>query len=241
MTEISTILKDTGHRPWELPEGRWQYYQEWNEALFFHWKIPHEILRKLVPADLELDEFEGENWISLVPFTMQKIRPRGLPALSFISDFHEINLRTYVIKDNKPGVYFLNIEAEKHLSAWISRTASGLPYEKANIQRSKGIYYSSNKNKGFSLQVEFNIEEPVLRKSALERWLTERYCLYLEQHDQLFRYEIHHQEWQLNAIKLKKLELKYQLHGIILEERKPDLIQYSSGVKVLAWAKKKIN
>ncbi|MFI5140035.1 MAG: DUF2071 domain-containing protein, partial [Sphingobacteriales bacterium] len=77
--------------------------QEWNHSLFLHWKISVELLKPLIPKDLIVDTFEGESWISLVAFTMERIRPRGMPAVSAISNFHEINLRTCVLRDKAPG------------------------------------------------------------------------------------------------------------------------------------------
>ena len=142
---IHDILAVTRHRPFNLPAGKWQYYQEWNNALFLHWKVPAATLRHLVPERLEIDTFHGESYVSLVAFTMENIRPRYLPAVKFISCFDEINLRTYVRHNGKAGVYFLNIEAGKYLSAVIARGLSGLPYEKAQISRQTNHYYSTNK------------------------------------------------------------------------------------------------
>lgn len=93
---ISDILDTTGHRPWPLPEGNWSYYQEWNNAVFLHWRVDNDAIRKMVPADLELELFDRSAWVSLVAFTMEKIRPRILPAVGLVSNFHEINIRTYV-------------------------------------------------------------------------------------------------------------------------------------------------
>src|SRR5690606_29458642 len=108
---IKDILKQTDHRSTEIPQTPYSFYQEWNRALFFHWKVDAESLLPFIPEGLEIDLFNNAAYISLVAFTMEEIRPKGFPALSFISNFNEINLRTYVIKDGKPGVYFLNIEA----------------------------------------------------------------------------------------------------------------------------------
>ena len=102
-----SLLASVSHRTWPLPDRRWSYYQEWNNALFLHWKVPAKMLEQLLPKGLTLDTFNYEAWISLVAFTMEKIRPKHLPAFSPISDFHEINLRTYILHNNKPGVYFL--------------------------------------------------------------------------------------------------------------------------------------
>src|SRR5690606_7655888 len=116
MTEIDKILSDTKHRTYDLPEGKWIYYQEWNRAVILHWEVTVEVLQKLVPQKLKIDTFDGSAYVSLVAFTMEKIRPRYLPSVSLISNFDEINIRTYIDNDNKKGVYFLNIEAGKLLS-----------------------------------------------------------------------------------------------------------------------------
>lgn len=237
MSTTKEILNQTAHRPWDLPAGKWQFYQEWNETLFIHWEISFDLLRRLVPEELVLDNFQGRYFVSLVAFSMQKIRPRNLPSLKFVSDFHEINLRTYIDLDGKKGVYFLNIEAEKQLSAFVARKLSGLPYEKAIIKRANGFYSSKNVVKNFRLETEFGISSPILQKTELDLWLTERYCLYLDREKKLFRYDIHHPEWELHNLELKKTEIRYQLDKLTLNSNTPFLSHYSKGVKVLSWKK----
>src|ERR1700733_5532268 len=103
MNKANQIIQDLAHRPWDLPLGKWAYYQEWNRSLFLHWKIPTDILQPFIPSGLILDKFDMEAWVSLVAFTMENIRPRGFPAIPALSDFHEVNLRTYVTVNGKPG------------------------------------------------------------------------------------------------------------------------------------------
>ena len=81
----SEILNYTSHRTWENPNNNWSFYQEWNKALFFHWAIEKEIIEKLIPKGVEIDTYNGKAWISLVAFTMEKIRPRLLPSFPPIS------------------------------------------------------------------------------------------------------------------------------------------------------------
>lgn len=240
MTKTDEILKVVSHRPFEIPKGNWMYYQEWNRALFLHWTVPFELLRKYVPSNLNLDTFDGECYISLVAFTMEKIRPKYLPSVSSVSDFDEINIRTYIDNDNKKGVYFLNIEASKTISAFIAKAISGLPYEKANIKRSQKSYYSNNLKKGFKLNIEFEIKEIVNNKTELDKWLTERYCLYLDQKNELYRYDIHHKEWEIKKVDIKSLCLNYKIGEINLNNRQPNLIHYSEGIKVIAWKREKL-
>ena len=240
MKSISDLLAQIEHRPWELPKGNWKYYQEWNNALFIHWAVPAYVLQKYIPEKLALDTFDGMAYVSLVAFTMQNIRPRQLPAVAYISDFHEINLRTYIDIDNKKGVYFISMEAGKGLSAFIARSMSGLPYEKATMFRDTKSYTSKNTKRDFELDAVFEIKETMAFKTDLDRWLTERYSLYLDEKNSLYRYEVHHKEWEIKNIEVKRLNLKYKIGDLDFSKQKPDLMHYSDGVKVLAWGKEKI-
>jgi uncharacterized protein len=239
MNTTSEILSSKSHRDYDYPKHNWMYYQEWSRVLFLHYQVSVDTLLELIPKDLTIDTFEGMAYISIVPFTMENIRPRFLPSLAFVSNFGEINVRTYVIKDGRRGVYFLNIEAEKYLSALLAKKLSGLPYEKSNIKISGTKYDSKNLNKGFSLKTEYNIGKKIVNKTALDLWLTERYCLYVDNKESLFRFEIHHEEWNLNNVELKKLELNYEIGKLKITES-TDLVHYSKGVKVLAWNKVKL-
>lgn len=127
-----------------MPAEPWKYYQEWSNAVFLHWEVDLPELRKFVPAALEIDLFEGKPWVSLVAFTMERIRPKYLPPVSFISDFDEINIRTYVKKDDKPGVYFLSIEGGTFVSCRLAKALSELPYRHSRIKRQGNLYLSEN-------------------------------------------------------------------------------------------------
>lgn len=239
MAEIKDLISDSSHRPFVLPTGGWSYYQEWNHALFLHWVVPFDIIRKLVPNGLAIDTFDNRCYVSLVGFQMEKIRPRFLPSLDFISNFAEINIRTYVSHSGKNGVYFLNIEAEKAVSAIVARILSGLPYEKADIHRTVQQFTSVNSKKGFHLSTTFEVQNEIEKKTELDSWLTERYSLYLQEEKNLFRYDIHHREWKIREVQIKELNLQYQIGGVQLTNY-PDLVHYSDGVKVIAWNKQKI-
>ncbi|MBO4234670.1 DUF2071 domain-containing protein [Riemerella anatipestifer] len=240
MNTIKEILKEISHRPFEIPKGNWVYYQEWNKALFLHWIVPFELLREYVPNHLDLDTFKGNCYISLVAFTMEKIRPRFLPSIKCISDFDEVNLRTYVYNGNKRGVYFLNIEAGKSVSSFIAKVISGLPYEKSTINRTDGLYSSINSNKGFRLHAEYEIEETISDKTELDKWLTERYCLYLDKENIIYRYDIHHKEWEIKKVAINSLNVNYKIGEIDLSNRQPNLTHYSEGIKVIAWKRERV-
>lgn len=239
LNSTSEILSAKSHRTYEYPKNKWLYYQEWNRVLFLHYETSIDILKELVPEELSIDTFNGKAYISVVPFTMEKIRPRFLPSIGFISNFGEINVRTYVEKNGRKGVFFINIEAEKYISAFVAKKLSGLPYEKSNIKIAGAKYRSENPAKGLYLDTEYSIGDEIKEKSDLDIWLTERYCLYVEKGQSVFRHEIHHKEWELNKVDINKLELKYIIQKLKITES-THLAHYSEGVQVIAWNKEKV-
>lgn len=237
--KIQKILNHKDHRPWKLPDEKWKFYQEWNNAIFFHFKVDLEELKKHVPKELEIDLFQGESWISVVAFTMEKIRPKNIPAFSPISNFHEINIRTYVKKNNKTGVYFLSIEGGTKLSCKIAKYISDLPYRYSLIERSSKHYSSINLKFKDELCFKFEIGKQIEKKSELDNWLTERYALFQETDNYINEYEIHHLPWLVNDVEVKSLKCFYPRFKNLLNN-KPDKMQYSKGVNVIAWGKNRI-
>ena len=69
------------------------------------------VLREKIPCGFELDQFEGQAWLGVVPFHMTNVSPRGVPPLPWMSAFPELNVRTYVRVGGVPGVYFFSLDA----------------------------------------------------------------------------------------------------------------------------------
>ncbi len=108
--------------------------QKWRDLMFVHWPISPGALRPLIPAELELDLFDGTAYVGLVPFTMKGVRPVGLPAVAGLSCFHETNVRTYVrLRDRDPGVWFFNLEAASAIAVRLARSLFHLPYHFARM------------------------------------------------------------------------------------------------------------
>lgn len=160
-----------------------------------------------------------------------------MPPFSPISNFDEINLRTYVVKDDIPGVYFLNIEASKIISVAVSKLLSVLPYEHADMYRNNKDYFQSVfKKKNFSFETKYEIGAEITDKTDLDCFLTERYCLYVDANENLYRYDIHHIPWPLYQLTLYELQTDYVFGDLNLNEL-PLKVQYSMGVQVVAWNK----
>jgi uncharacterized protein YqjF (DUF2071 family) len=235
---VKEILGITVHRTSEFPSGNWKYYQEWDNAVFLHWQVEPRVLEKFVPTELEIDLYENKAWVSLVVFGMEKIKARNLPSFPPISDFEEINIRTYVRHKDKQGVYFLSIEGSKKLSCKVAKRLSELPYRHSNINRTE--YQCSSSNRAFkdSLELKFQIGEQTIQKSNLDKWLLERYALFQDAKDSINEFDIHHVEWPVFDLVVNEIKLDYpRFNGLL--NNSPDKIHFSTGVQVIAWDKKK--
>lgn len=230
------IAAQTKHRPWPLPDGSWKYYQEWNDVVFLHWAADQRELAKWLPPGSEIDLFEGKAWVSAVAFTMQKVRPKNLPAFPPISDFHEINIRTYVKHLGKQGVHFLSIEAGNRVSSAVARKISKLPYRFSYMKRSENMYSSFNDEHVDGLELNYKIGDAITDKAPLDSWLTERYALFQHTEKHINSFDIQHVEWPVFSLELSDSKVHYPRFGKLLSSS-PDKVHYSPGVQVLAWDK----
>jgi uncharacterized protein YqjF (DUF2071 family) len=134
---MSANLEQVAHRPWPLPPGGWVMAQIWHDLLFAHWPVPQAVLRPRIPAQLAVDTFDGQGWLGVVPFRMSGVRLRGTPRVPWLSAFPELNVRTYVVADGKPGVWFFSLDAGNAIAVAIARAWFHLPYFRARMSMSR--------------------------------------------------------------------------------------------------------
>src|SRR3954467_8766290 len=128
-----TILNETAHRPWPMPASPWIMTQTWHDLLFAHWPVDARTLQAHLPAGLPLDRHDGQAWIGIVPFHITNLAPRGVPSVPFVSAFPELNVRTYVTLDGKPGGFFFSLDAGSAIAVAGARTLFHLPYFTARM------------------------------------------------------------------------------------------------------------
>ena len=136
------ILEQVAHRPWPMPKSPWVMTQTWHDLLFAHWPVDAGSVREKVPTQFDLDLFDGSAWLAVVPFHMTNVAPRGVPSLPWVSEFPELNVRTYVHVGDRPGIYFFSLDAGGALAVQAARTLLNLPYYAATMSvrpRADGI------------------------------------------------------------------------------------------------------
>ena len=146
-----SIVESTGHRPWPMPSAPWLMTQSLNSLLFAHWRVDASQVRRLVPGTFDLDLFDGEAWLGVVPFYMTNVGLRATPALPWLSAFPELNVRTYVRVAGRPGVYFFSLDAGRQLAVAAARLLLKLPYYAAVMsvsRRDTVVHYQSARGTG---------------------------------------------------------------------------------------------
>ena len=232
------------HRPWPLPKRPWIMVQVWRDLLFAHWNLPPATIRGLVPGQLELDTFDGTAWVSITPFHMS-VRLRGLPPIPGMLDFPELNCRTYVTAQGKPGIYFFSLDTANRAAVWGARAFYHLPYFHARMQINKeddSISYSSKRGAAVWRGAYAQTSAPRRAEpGSLDYFLAERYCLYTIWKGRTYRGEIHHVPWPLQAASVRIQENSIaRTAGIELPDT-PSAVSFARELEVLIWPLERLN
>jgi uncharacterized protein len=223
--------------------------QTWRDLLFAHWRVDPAYLRPMVPAQLELDVFDGSCWVAVTPFWLTGVRGR------------ELNVRTYVRCGGAPGVFFFSLDATNIPAIIGARMGYGLPYffarmwvdvvkgevayycRRVDVERARAQFHG-NANPDPAMLAADGVfrgrywpTSEVWRSTpgSLEHFLTERYCLYAVVRGRVFRADIHHLPWPLqDANAVIDQNTMALADGIVLPDATP-LLHYARGLRVLVW------
>ncbi len=212
----------------------------WENVLFAHWKVKCENLKKCLPTGVELDTYNGEAYLGIVPFFMKEMELTFLPFLSRLS-FSQINIRTYVKVANQKGVYFFNLDTNHLLAMLGGKIAFKSPYAYAKItieKRDNEIFFEHSRPK---TDLCFKgIYKPIsntfyAQNGSLEHWLTERYRFYIICKGKVYFGDISHKKWPLHKATLNIEEnTLFQNHRLPNPPDKPHLL-FSPSLSVKAY------
>lgn len=231
----------------ERPKGFPIMHQNWGKLLFMHWRIDEDSLRPLIPERLKIDTYDGSPWIGVIPFTMWNVRASFTPPVPWLSEFHELNVRTYVHYDGVPGVWFFSLDANSSVAVLGARTVFNLPYFKARItleEEGDKIIYSSKRRDDPTAEFDatWTIGEKLSQSDpdSLDFFLTERYCLYSAVGERLHRLRIHHRPWPLQTATIQSYSsTMIESHGLNAPEGEP-VLHYAEELEVDFWSPEEV-
>lgn len=265
----------TDHRPWPLPERPWIMSMEWHDLLFAHWSVEPAAMEAAVaaacgansgirrersaapderspalPAGMTLDLRDGRAWLGVVPFRMAATRLRGTPPVPGPSAFPELNVRTYVTVDGRPGVFFFSLDAASRIAVRAARAWFHLPYFDAEMTCARTAddvaYRSRRTHRGAApaaFEATYGPAGPVrlAAPGSLEHWLSERYCLYAVAPrrgggHRIFRGEIHHEPWPLRAARAEIVVNSMAAAAGLGVTGPPESLLFVDSIVVAGWA-----
>jgi uncharacterized protein len=235
----ASTLEEVGHRPWPAPERPWVVGQTWDDLLFVHYRVPVEELRKHVPGGLEVDEHSGSGWLGVTPFVVTGLRARGLPPVPYVSDFFELNVRTYVTRNDRPGIWFFSLDTSSRLAVEAARRFYRLPYFHAHISLSRAedrLTYDCSRHEGKAFSGTYGPAGAVFEaeSGSLEHFFAQRYCFYGEHEGKIYRAEIHHRPWRLQPAEAR-IDLDTMPPGDLRRGDDEPVFHYSERQDVVIW------
>ncbi|SFG91436.1 hypothetical protein SAMN04488063_3274 [Halopelagius inordinatus] len=178
----------------------------WEHVLFANWRVEADVVDAHLPEALSVQEYDGDGWLSVVPFRNVKVRPRGLPASVGIP-LPELNLRTYVTCDGEPGVYFFNLDANSLFAVLGARVTHRLPYYYARMRMTGDdgrVRFESRRRHPGDRPVRFSAsygptgELFEAEPGSMAAFLTDRTRLYTQDSTGSIRYtDVSHDPWTL--------------------------------------------
>lgn len=178
---------------------------EWRELTFLHWAYDVDVVQAQLPAGLEVDPWDGQAWVGVVPFRMH-VRTRRGPYVPWISHFPETNVRTYVRGPNgEVGVYFFSLDAARLAAVLVGRFGYGVAYSWAAMSIDHAAdetrYRSSRIGSSHSAYLDAHVRhgEPIKPDDVtpFEHYLTARWSLFGTKGDRITFARASHERWGL--------------------------------------------
>ncbi len=214
--------------------------QVWRSLTFLHWRYDAAPIARALPKGLTLDTYDGSAWVGLVPFVLAGVQPYRFPALPWISEFPETNVRTYVRgPDGERGVWFFTLEADRLAAVLLARSWYHLPYRWAAMQVNRAgstIEYHSKRSRFFGCgSTEIGIEiGGILEPEELDHFLTARFRLYAAARGRIAYAQIEHDPWPLRSARVTRLNEDLLEHSGVTRPVGVPLVHYSEELHVRA-------
>ena len=203
------------------------------------------LVRPLLPPGLEVETVDGAAWVGIVPFRMCDIRPIGCPPLPLVSNFLELNVRTYAYDHSgRPGVWFYSLDANSWPAVLGARATYHLPYHWARMSFSRDaasgrITYDSHRRRSaadVATQFEYTLCGPTRAAhdpASLDFFLIERYDLFAVRKNVLYSGRVHHAPYETSDAELIRWDMHMLgLNRLPIPTCPPDHVAYSPGVTV---------
>jgi len=198
---------------------------EWRKLIMANYEIDPMILKKYLPSKTELDEWQGNYYISLVGFMFLNTKVKGV-RVPFHINFPEVNLRFYVKHRSgdewKRGVVFVNEFVPKPAITFVANNLFNERYvtfpmkHKWDLDDKLSIgYYWKKNDQWHKLEATANKDPLELVAGSKEEFITEHYWGYSSiNENKTGEYHVEHPRWNIYSVEQHNIECDFQaLYG----------------------------
>lgn len=210
---IRTTLSEAARRRMLAVRGEPMFYARWDRAVFIHYAADPATLQAQVPFQLDLHE--GRAFVSLVAFTLRRMRPRlggriGEWLFKPIATHEFLNVRTYVRHRGEAGIYFLAEWLSNPLSVRLGPRTFGLPYRfgrltydhAQNGRTLRGIVEAAQARLAYEGDVCGSGFNPAESESLTE-FVLERYTAFTQNRGRSRFFRVWHSPWEQAAAEIE--------------------------------------
>lgn len=182
------------------------FYARWDRAVFIHYAADPAVLQPDVPFELDLRD--GRAFVSIVAFTLSRMRPRiggrfGEWFFKPIATHEFLNVRTYVRHRGEPGIYFLAEWLSNPLSVRLGPRTFGLPYRFGRLAYEhapdgSALHGTVDAREG-RLAYEGKIRDSNFEASetdSLTEFMLERYTAFTWRRNRSRFFQVYHSPWE---------------------------------------------
>jgi uncharacterized protein YqjF (DUF2071 family) len=205
------------------------FRQDWRDLVFLHWALDPATVAPLLPAGTQPDTRDGVTYVGLVAFRMADVAIGGFPAMPYLGDFLETNVRLYTVdREGHRGVYFLSLDATRLITVLAARVGYGVRYTWSRTRlRSDGPHrhYRTRRrwpHPGRTSNLSLTIGDTV-EPTPLEVFLTARWGMHSRYAGRTIWTPNSHPPWVLHAATLDRLDDQLVTTAGLRVDTAPDL------------------
>ena len=229
----------------ERPNSSCVLLMRWEQLLFLHWAWDPAEIQKTLPRGLFVDTFDGRAWLGIVPLFMRRVHPRGLPCVPWLSDFLELNVRTYVYNNSgRPGIWFYSLVCNQPVAVEFAKRCFHLNYVHARmhaqVDQSALCTYQAKRLRMPEAHFCFKTTsgpKTETQPGSLEFFLLERYFLYsADRRSRLYYGQVHHRPYRIGPALVERWSFNpAAADGFTAPKRGPDHVVAAEDLQVEAW------
>ena len=212
---------------------------QWRDLVLFSFEAPPALFEPFVPCGVELDDWRGRTFFSLIGFRFLESRLLGV-AIPFHGSFPEVNLRFYVRRRTpegvRRGVVFLQEMVPKTAVATLARGLYGENYERVPMTQvvepgrsAKYTWEAAGKQNWIAARTASPPAVPA--QDSLETFLVDHHWGYTHARDGgCIEYQVERPPWRTHPVESFEMRVDGDLPLAI--PAAPDSVIFAEGSEV---------